>query len=95
MGKSFHEKWVKHKINNLLQEATAKFAMVDSSNKTLRRKNQLKRQSMIDNVSRAFSAWLSMKFILLINNHLLLHVILNVKIDDILTLCSRMRPFDE
>lgn len=35
--------------NLLMKEATAKFPVVDSSNKTLRRKNQLKRQSMIDN----------------------------------------------
>ena len=34
-----------------LQEATAKFPDVDSSNKTLRRRNQMKRQSWIDNVS--------------------------------------------
>ena len=36
---------------HLFKEATAKFPNVDSSNKTLRRKNQLKRQSWIDNVS--------------------------------------------
>lgn len=35
--------------NLLMKEATAKFPNVDSSNKTLKRKNQLKRQSWIDN----------------------------------------------
>ncbi|XP_052789709.1 ral guanine nucleotide dissociation stimulator-like 1 isoform X1 [Mya arenaria] len=35
--------------NLLMKEATAKFPDVDSSNKTLRRRNQMKRQSWIDN----------------------------------------------
>ncbi|KAL4219215.1 Ral guanine nucleotide dissociation stimulator-like 1 [Mactra antiquata] len=35
--------------NLLMKEATAKFPDVDSSNKTLRRRNQIKRQSWIDN----------------------------------------------
>ncbi|KAH3792902.1 ral guanine nucleotide dissociation stimulator-like 1 [Dreissena polymorpha] len=35
--------------NLLMKEATAKFPEVDSSNKTLRRRNQMKRQSWIDN----------------------------------------------